>query len=337
MDKISIIFLLLIHCANSFCQNIEFNRVPLKGNIESYKRFNSNGKLTEEGKSDRNGRPIFWWYEEGEDVIQSKTKYTKDSIYNYSCFCKNIDSLMNEFKFTRTHDFDSNENPSSLTCEIEVLNSNGLISNKYQFEYDGHYSGENIYIYNDSNKLIAEFIKDKNDCLKENVTINYDNNGKLLFKKYTINEDFGGERTEFIIDSNNLLKSLQKFWHNKLISEFSCIIINDSRTQKYIYKSDSFPKGYVAIIKTFDNKFREIKTIELNSKGNETERTEKIYYKNGNLKLLSFYEANNTLVSYHKYKYDKQNNCTFILVKYINLKTKKYTKLKYKQEIVYYN
>ena len=334
--KSSIIILLLMgNIADLFAQNAFFSEIPLRGKIKTYKQYDDEGKLTQYGEEDNKGRPFRWWNFEGKDSIQNKITYKYDSILSFYCFCANIDSLIKEFKF-RMHENIDPEHQSFLGLDIEILNHNGLVFSKSNFENGGHYTGKEIYIYNDSNQRIEEIYYDKNDSITSKSILHYDKNGQFIEKMYVSFEDYFGERTEMVTDSNQYIKSLRKFNQNVLTSESKWEIITDSNIQKTLYTSDSFPNGYIERIKTFDEKCREIKITELSSKGIETGRTEKSYYKNGNLKSIKNYLENNILRSTIKYKYDKRGNCNLVIVQFYYEKTGKNKEIRYKQVITYY-
>lgn len=334
--KLSIIILLfLFNSFISLSQNGFFSEILLRGKIKTYKQYDDEGKLTEYGEKDSIGRWIIWWHNLGDDTIQSKTIYKNDSILNFDCFCSDIDSLIKEFKFKMHENIDP-EHQSFLGLDIKILNHNGLVFSKSNFENGGHYTGKEIYIYNDSNQRIQEIYYDKNDSITSKSILHYDKNGQFIEKMYVSFEDYFGERTEMVTDSNQYIKSLRKFNQNVLTSESKWEIITDSNIQKTLYTSDSFPNGYIERIKTFDEKWREIKITELSSKGIETGRTEKSYYKNGNLKSIKNYLENNILRSTIKYKYDKRGNCNLVIVQFYYEKTGKNKEIRYKQVITYY-
>lgn len=224
-----------------------------------------------------------------------------------------------------------------MKCDIKILNNEGLITSEYHFDYGGYYEGKTLFIYNDSNKLIQETYKDANDSISGKATLNYSKNGQFVIKTYNSAEDYSGERSEIVTDSNKTIKSIRKFNKNDMVSETRWEIIIDSNIRKSIFFSDSFPQGYVDKITTFDEKHREIKISEFNSKGIEKERIEKIYYRNGNLKFIAYYDENNNCICNNVFRYDKQNNCDLVTIKFFDKKTSKYKKIKYKQLITYYD
>jgi hypothetical protein len=335
MKSSIIILLLIVNITDLIAQNGFFSEIPLRGKIKTYKQYDNEGKLTQYGEVDSKGGPVRWWNSEGDDTIQSKTIYKNDSILNFYCFCANIDSLIKEFKFKINKEIDY-KNQSSLLLDIEVLNPKGLISSKFNFNYGGYYEEKTVYFYDDSNKLIEEKYFDKFDTITGKTVFLYDKNGLLIEKKYNSVEDDFGERTEMVTDSNQYIKSLRKFNQNVLTSESKWEIITDSNIQKTICFNDSFPKGYLERITIFDNKWKKIKVSELNSKGIETERVEKEYYRNNNLKSITYYREDNILISTIKYKYDKRGNCNLVIVQFYDKKTGKNKKVRYKQVITYY-
>lgn len=364
ISKLIITIPFLLYSLNAACQiSSLFHVPPIIGQVSNYQRFISNRDketLIKEAQYDNKNRMIskkeysfdLGFLSSKQQIF--KTIYKADSIYEFSCNCKNIEEFVKKFKVGRYKEetveegnLVENEPSQNAYATISKLNLKGLVISKVYYNENGYPTKTIFYQYNNLGKLTFETSKsskDGTDATSETQLI-YNNEGEYTGKTETSIREYKatGSRIEKNIityDKNNVEVNLKKFINGQLYSETICSDSN-SNTKKFLYINQESPQGYINKIITYNTKGSEITISSLNEKKNETRRIEKIYDSSNNLLSVNYFNQEKKLFLSYDFQYDNQNNWTSLTHKQLIINTTEgeeketYETTIFKQKITY--